>query len=532
MSSPPDDRMNELRDLFFESASELVQSLNEEALQLEKAPGSAETARSLRRIVHTLKGDSAACGFRELSELAHEFEDVLTLENPGAAPAVPEVALRVADVFAAMLGAYQGKGQLPSSQSLREEISRLAHQRPDETAEPKTTADAQAQSNPWSEYENLAIAKAIEDGKHVHHVTVQLDPQCGMPIAARQMIQVALAALGEVLAFYPGEGSTEVVHLIQAALISEKSPEQIRAKCRIPTIAQSVKLGQVCLPAQEPSAADVSGFEDKTTPAQKPGVDRTIPNTQAPTDAAAPTATGGSEKILRVDAERVDSVLNLVGELILAKSILHQTVLEFGQRFPKDSLRGKFSDALAFQARVLTDLQRSVMKIRMVPVDQLFRRFPRTVRDVARQCRKEVEVVIRGGDTDLDKGILDGIAEPLMHLLRNAVGHGIESPADRTRAGKRAQGTLRLNAYHQGNQVVIEVSDDGRGIDAEKVRRRAIAQKVVTTEEAARLTESETLELILRPGFCGRRDYRTFGTRNRPGRGAKRPEPTERNCAD
>jgi two-component system chemotaxis sensor kinase CheA len=493
--------MNELRDLFFESASELVQNLNEEALQLEKSPRSAETARSLRRIVHTLKGDSAACGFRELSELAHEFEDVLTLENPSAAPAVPEVALRVADVFAAMLEAYQGKGKLPSSQSLREEINRLAHQRPDETVELKKTAEAQSQTNPWSEYENLAIAKAVEDGKHVHHVTVQLDPQCGMPIAARQMIQVALAGLGEVLAFYPGEGNTEVVHLIQAALISEKSPEQIRAKCRIPTIAQSVELGPVCLPVQEASASDVAGLEDKTMPAQKRVPDPVAPDTQVLTDAAAPTATGGSEKILRVDAERVDSVLNLVGELILAKSILHQTVLEFGQRFPKDSLRGKFSDALAFQARVLTDLQRSVMKIRMVPVDQLFRRFPRTVRDVARQCGKEVEVVIRGGDTDLDKGILDGIAEPLMHLLRNAVGHGIELPSDRTRAGKRAQGILRLNAYHQGNQVVIEVADDGRGIDAEKVRRRAIAQKVVTSEEAARLTESETLELILRPGF-------------------------------
>jgi two-component system chemotaxis sensor kinase CheA len=156
---------------------------------------------------------------------------------------------------------------------------------------------------------------------------------------------------------------------------------------------------------------------------------------------------------------------------------------------------------MAFQARVLNDLQRSVMKIRMVPVDQLFRRFPRVVRDVGLQCGKQVELLVKGGDTDLDKGILDAIAEPLTHLVRNAVGHGIEPAEERVRAGKRVQGTLRLNAYHQGNQVVIEVSDDGHGIDAGKVRQRALSQGLVSAEQAARLTEAETLELIFRPGF-------------------------------
>jgi two-component system chemotaxis sensor kinase CheA len=205
--------------------------------------------------------------------------------------------------------------------------------------------------------------------------------------------------------------------------------------------------------------------------------------------------------LLRVDAEKIDSVLNLVGELILAKSMLQQALLEFRQRFPKDVLRGKFADAMAFQGRVLNDLQHSVMKIRMVPVDQLFRRFPRVVRDVGRQCGKEVELVVRGGQTDLDKSILDAIAEPLTHLVRNAIGHGLETAEERVRAGKRPQGTLRLAAYHQGNQVVIEVSDDGAGIDAGKVRQRALAQGLLQAEQAARLSEADALELILQPGF-------------------------------
>jgi two-component system chemotaxis sensor kinase CheA len=213
------------------------------------------------------------------------------------------------------------------------------------------------------------------------------------------------------------------------------------------------------------------------------------------------TPVSGAENVLRVDAAKIDSVLNLVGELILVKSMLQQALNEFSQRFPKEPLRGKFSDAMALQARVLNDLQRSVMKIRMVPVEQLFRRFPRVVRDVSRQCGKEVNLQLKGQDTDLDKGILDTIAEPLTHLVRNAIGHGIESTEERVRAGKKPQGTLRLSAYHQGNQVVIEVSDDGHGVDAEKVRHRAIAQGLLTSEQAAVLPETEILDLIFRPGF-------------------------------
>jgi len=514
---PPDDRMTELHQLFFESAGELVQKLNDEAMQLEKSPGDAETARSLRRTVHTLKGDAAACGFRELSELSHEFEDVLTLENTAAAASVPEIALRVADVFAALLEAYRNGTKLPSIQALRADIARLAHPALAGAAKRKKKKAA-AKATRWSEYEQLAIARAVAEGKRVHHVVVQVDPQCGMPIAGRQMIQLALAGLGEVLAIYPVEGSLEPMNRVEAALASEKPAEQIRAKCNIPTIALSVRVTP--LRPQTPShpvpPALIAGseladseradselnYEMASPAAAEVALGVAAKDASAPGEApAAPAAPSGPDNLLRVDAEKIDSVLNLVGELILAKSMLQQTLLEFGQRFPKDVLRGKFSDAMAFQGRVLNDLQHSVMKIRMVPVDHLFRRFPRVVRDVGRQCGKEVELIVRGGQTDLDKSILDAIAEPLTHLVRNAVGHGIETAEERVRAGKRPHGTLRLGAYHQGNQVVIEISDDGAGIDAEKVRQRALSQGLLNAEQAARLTESETLDLILQPGF-------------------------------
>jgi two-component system chemotaxis sensor kinase CheA len=190
-----------------------------------------------------------------------------------------------------------------------------------------------------------------------------------------------------------------------------------------------------------------------------------------------------------------------LGELIIGKSMLHQTVGEFDKRFPKDPLRGRFADAMAFQARVLQDLQKSVMKIRMVPVEQLFRRLPRVIRDLAKEEGKEVALLVSGQDTDLDKSILDMLAEPMTHLVRNAVDHGLETPAERVAAGKPATGTVRLNAYHQGNQVVIEVSDDGRGIDRRKVVARAVEHGVLGAEEAARLNEAEALDLIFHPGL-------------------------------
>jgi len=495
VTSPPDDRMSELRTLFFESAGELVQTLNEQALQLERAPGDAEVLRGLRRTVHTLKGDAAACGFNELSELAHEFEDVLALENRSTIKLVPDVALRAADVFAALLEAYRKNKKSPNVEALRGEISRLAHQSPASAPEKKSRRAVAAAH--WTEYQQVAIDQAVSEGKRVYHVRVQLDPQCAMPIAASQMIRVALSALGTVLAVYPENEA--VVNQVEIALASEKSAEVIRAKCKIPTVAHSAKValwnGKSAVPA---SAADAAASDARSSEAASaPEKD----SHTAPEEFNVALPSPAADNTLRVDAEKIDNVLNLVGELILAKSMWQQTLNEFAERFPKDDLRGKFSDVMAFQARALNDLQRSVMKIRMVPVEQLFRRFPRVVRDVSRQCGKEIELVVRGADTDLDKRILDALAEPLTHLVRNAIGHGIETSEERVRAGKRPQGTLRLNAYHQGSQVVIEVSDDGHGIEVNRVRQRALSQGMVTAEEAGQLSDAQTLEFILRPGF-------------------------------
>jgi len=513
VSQFPDERGAELRELFFETSQELLQSLNDEALKLEKQPGDGETVRTIRRIVHTLKGDAAAAGFRELSELAHELEDALALEAAESHASLAEIAFHAADLFANMVTAYRKESKLPSSATLRKMVRELAKKPKTGKSSSKKTRTSTAAPTVWTEYEKLEMQRAVGQGKLVFQIQVKIDPLCAMPIAARQLVLKALGEVGEVLASRPEAGSTEVAKQFQLLVASDKSSEQLTAKCQIPTIVSQASVESIEVAPAEASGNNIAVPAPASAPASElpaqsaistdsPRQAEPVPAASSHDDGNTPKhATASAENILRVDAERIDTVLNLVGELIIGKSMLQQALNEFAKQHPKDAMRGRFADAMAFQSRVLGDLQRSVMKVRMVPVEQLFRRFPRMVRDVAKQCGKEVQLVLSGQDTDLDKGLLDGIAEPLTHLVRNAVGHGIESAEERTRNGKPALGTLRLDAYHQGNQVIVEVSDDGRGIDAQKVKTRAVERGLLTAEEARRLSETDILDLIFRPGF-------------------------------
>lgn len=492
MKERNDERSAELRELFFESAQELLQALNDGALQLEKQPADAEIVRAIRRTVHTLKGDAAACGYRDLSEIAHKMEDALALESACKDSSLVDVVLNAADLFGAMLTAYRQDEKPPATTALKSMLRKLTAKTPRQNPVKVRKSSKKPITN-WTEYEQLAITQALNSGRILHHVHVMLDPHCALPLAGKQLVLSALTSLGDVLAQHP-PASAPVGRTLEFIIATTSSAAQIEAKAKIPTVTAKVK------------TEIVEGFETGVPTAQSEQTNSSEPagEQQEQTHDEAGVGSAGSahvENILRVDADRIDSVLNLVGELIIAKSMLQQTLNDLVAGDPRHPVRGKFVDAMAFQARVLNDLQRSVMKIRMVPVDQLFRRFPRLARDVARQCGKNVELAISGEHTDLDKGILDTIAEPLTHLVRNAIGHGIETTQERTAAGKSPHGTVRLNAYHQANQVVVEISDDGRGIDIERVRATAVEKKFVTGEELARLNETEVLQLIFRPGF-------------------------------
>ena len=502
----PEDRAAELRQVFFDSAQELLEALNEDALRLERDPANAEAVRNIRRIVHTLKGDSGVCGFKDLQEVAHAVEDALQPEFANARPAaVVELVLHVADTFTAMLKAYRSGTELPSTEPVRERVRFLLANGPEQSDTP--TAHPATPRFAWTEYEQLSITKMKAAGQHVFNIALQLDAQCAMPAAAVQLVNNVLQHYGEIVAIHPEQredlkpGST-----IELAFATTREAEWVAARCRIPAVIteanvetcgeRAVSVAPESATAQPQEPAVVAKEAPVPTAPVTPAALETEPAPpSAPAHALAPSS------LLRVDSQRIDDVLNLVGELIIGKSMLQQSMNEIMTRFSKDPLRNRLADVMAFQARVLNDLQRSVMKIRMVPVEQLFRRFPRIVRDVAHHRAKQAVLLTSGQDTELDKSILDTMAEPLTHLLRNAVDHGIESPEERIKAGKPAQGTIRLNAYHQGNQIVLEVSDDGRGIDTAKVLGRAVERGLVKPHEIKRLKESEIHQFIFQPGF-------------------------------
>ena len=532
MTRPPEDRSAELRALFFESAGELLQSLNEAGLELEANPANEEILRRVRRAVHTLKGDSAACGFQKLSELAHQLEDVLSPEVARKRGAkLAELVLAAADLFAAILAAYQRNGRLPSTASLRATIRSLAKAAsapagsgaaPSVTESPAPAPAESSESAPrpatlvthpaapassidakfeWTEYEQLMISEAFHRGEIVYNVALRVDAHSPMRAAAFQLIRNVLHGSGTVIALRPEDNSAAAaVEIVEAALASNQPEDRIAQRCRIPSIVSDLHIERIA--ARETAEHELLGDlleaqAAQVTSSTAGGEQNAAGKAGAQVSAAAVIA----ESTLRVDAARIDAVMNLVGELIISKSMLNRSLTEFDHRHAHDPVRAKLSDALAFQARVLDELHKCVLKIRMVPVEQLFRRFPRVVRDVAKQCGKDVALEVSGQNTDLDKSILDALFEPLMHLVRNCVDHGVEHAEERLAAGKPARGTVYLNAYHQGTQVVIEVRDDGRGINLQQIRKQAIDKGMLKPEEVQRLSDAEAMNLIFEPGF-------------------------------
>jgi len=497
LSFLPEDRSSELRALFFESAAEILQTVNDAGLSLEKHPADEELLRSVRRAVHTLKGDSAACGFQKLSEIAHELEDILTLQIGQAhGNKLAEVVLAAVDTFESMLSAYQKQLEPPPATSLRTLIQRLL-QSPSSPQSSSDSVQGEVPATfPWSEYEQLMVSEALLRGDNVYNIALRLDPNSAMRAAAFQLVRNVLHACGTVIALRPEDNlAAASVEVVQAAIASTHPIEHVAHRCRIPSVVSDLRIE----PANRAESAEHELLGEileaqAATRAADP-VDSTAK--QAPASAVATVA----EASLRVDAARIEAVMNLVGELIIGKSMLNRTLAEFEAQHSRDPVRVKLAEALAFQSRVLDELHKCVLKIRMVPVEQLFRRFPRVVRDVAKLCGKDIALEVAGEHTDLDKGILDALAEPLTHLVRNAVDHGIEPSSERLNAGKPARGTVFLNAYHQGTQVVIEVRDDGRGIDLDVIRGQAVRNGLVKAEDAQRLSPQDLLNLVFEPGF-------------------------------
>jgi len=502
LSFLPEDRGAELRALFFETAAEHLQVINDAGLQLEKRPADEELIRSVRRAVHTLKGDSAACGFQKLSEIAHELEDILSLQVSQAHGAgLAEVVLSAVDTLESMLSAYQKQLDPPSAEPLRALIHRLL-QAPGGA---QSSRDTQANPIPaafrWNEYEQLMISEAVLRGENVYNIALRIDPNSTMRAAAFQLVRNVLHACGTVIALRPEDNlAAASVEVVEAAVASAHPLEHLSHRCHIPAVVAGIRIEKAAQAegSEHELLGDILEAQAAKSASRLEDSSETTGIKQTPGASAIAAVT---ESSLRVDSARIDAVMNLVGELIIGKSMLTRTLSEFDLHHARDPVRAKLADVLGFQSRVLDELHKCVLKIRMVPVEQLFRRFPRVVRDVAKLCGKDIALELAGEHTDLDKGILDALAEPLTHIIRNAVDHGIEPADDRLSAGKPARGTVSLNAYHQGTQVVIEVRDDGRGVDLDVIRAQAVRSGLCKLEEVQRFSEPDLLNLLFEPGF-------------------------------
>jgi two-component system, chemotaxis family, sensor kinase CheA len=444
---------------FRDEAEELLQQIDADLLKLEEFVASGgsdpEIVNSLFRALHTVKGSAGMLGFDQVQNLAHKLEnlcDLLRKDRMPLSESSVDILFSGRDLLTELIEAAIGKDASPHG--VDEYIAKVD-----------------------------SFTSIYEETSHV--IDGRVGQQQSFDEAAASEQRETTDA--EVEAF-----EAEVARLLEQA----QAQAQVRAEASplgldVPTFEEmhGDAATEVARAAAKPTATEKGKAASPNAEARRSSIHQTI----------------------RVDIERLDALLNLVGELVINRTRISDiaNTLErlMGDKTGTASdsaaivapLAKDLTDSAALLARTTNEIQESIMKVRMVPIGQVFDRFPRLVRDVAKARGKEVQLVISGAETDLDKTIVDEVGEPLMHLLRNNVDHGIEPPDERERLGKSRAGTITLNAYHEGNQIIIEVSDDGAGINMEKVRARGIKQGLISADD--RLSDREIVELIFTPGF-------------------------------
>jgi two-component system chemotaxis sensor kinase CheA len=453
---------SELRDDFLVEAGELVQRLGEQLIELEASPHDRELLNAVFRVFHTVKGGAGFLGIEPMVQLCHCAEELLNDARNGKLvlnSAHMDALLEALDLLNGMMAALaSGAAMSPPPQAL------LARLQP----AVETVAGVDAAAKPARSADPIeAEFEALLD---------TLYGQGGAPGASKHASNnIDDDEFESLLDTLHGKGAAPGAkpEVVEKKDISDDEFEALLDSLH----GQGGVPGQAAAPVPAPAPAPV---------AAAPATVSAEPRANASTKPAAETT-------VRVDTTRLDALVSRAGELVL----LRNRLLSLASRSDNESLAAMAGDL----DRVSDDLQNAVLGMRMQPVGRLFQRFPRIVRDLARQLGKDIELVTEGEDTDLDRSLVEALADPLIHLLRNAVDHGLEDPAGRERAGKPRKGKVKLSASQRGERIVISVSDDGRGMDPDVLRRKAVEKGVIDAAQAARLSEVECYELIFRPGF-------------------------------
>ena len=499
---------NQYMDMFLDESHEHLQSLNEGLLRLEENMEEIGVVNDIFRNAHTLKGMSATMGFAKIAELTHEMEDVLDLvrkEELKLNEDIIDTLFKCLDSLEQMVDSV-GNGEaedVVDVSDLVAKLSSISKGTPPPAAAPAAggasaapaagDASGGAGSDLGIDDIDLDVMKKAKDaGMNVFHVKVTLMESCVLKAARSVMVMHALDEIGDVIKSVPSAEDLEQEKFERSFDIVLATASDAEAVTNaVDTVSEIEDIGveeldpdALAKPAEPapaaPAAAAAPAAKKAAPPAKKEGAK------------AAPKKQHQSQSV-RVDIEKLDTLMNLMGELVINKVRLEQ----IGQTHRMSDLM----ETLEQMDRVTGDLQNIVMKVRMVPVSAVFNRFPRMVRDVSKELGKEINLTIEGEETELDRTVIDEIGDPIMHLLRNSLDHGVESPDAREAKGKPRVGEVGLIARHEGNNVVIMITDDGAGIDANKIRRKAVEKGMITQDEADRLDDTDAVRLIFLPGF-------------------------------
>jgi two-component system chemotaxis sensor kinase CheA len=486
---------NQYMGMFLEESREHLQTLNSCVLDLENDPENLSVLSEIFRSAHTIKGMSATMGFTTIAELTHEMENILDLLRKGQLKAshdIIDTIFKCVDTLEQLVESVATNSE--SSIDSKPLISKLKALAKGEAILSNVVkieaAAADVSSLELNDTEVTVIKKARSEGIQAYEVQVSLREGCLLKSARSYMVMNTLEELGEVIKSVPAVEELEKENFslsFQVIIISASEAEKIQqAVLSISEIDQATVLP--CVLPTDHSAQVTTGKTVELASKVQNESDKTINVVTAQ-----PTVKNKSGQSVRVDIDKLDTLLNLVGELVINKTRLEQI-----------GLTHKLTDlveTIEQMDRVTTDLQAVVMKVRMVPVGQVFNRFPRMVRDLSRDLNKEINLIIQGEETELDRTVIDEIGDPLVHLLRNSIDHGIELPQEREEKGKNPIGEIRLIARHEGNNVIIMVEDDGKGINADVMKRKAVEKGLISQAEADAMDVNEAVRLVFLPGF-------------------------------
>lgn len=508
--------MNQYLTMFIDESNDHLQSLNENMLQLENNPDDLGIVQVIFRSAHTLKGMAATMGFEDLASLTHQMENVLDLvrnEKLTMQDYIFDTLFKSLDALESMVqditSGGDGKSDVSSIVAALQSIVRGENPAQQAQTGEGQGADQGSASQPGitlDEFQYSVLEQSISEGHKVLYIQVTLREDCQLKSVRAYMVFEALERSGEIVKTHPDvqdieQGEFDRVFSLYYITQREAADieSQILGVSEIET-AQVVSLDHETLQQMVQQAA--AALETVKPEAQQPAAAASAPSAPeskstpaAAKEAKAPARSGGANpsRTIRVDIERLDVLMNLFSELLIDRVRLEQLASEAQNQ--------ELTDTVEHMSRVSSDLQNIVLKLRMVPVDTVFNRFPRMVRDLAKTLDKKIDLIITGADTELDRTVIDEIGDPLVHLLRNSADHGIEPVADRIAAGKPETGTVHLRAFHSGNNVFIEIEDDGRGIYREKILQNALKKGVVTESEAESMSDEEVHQLLFAPGF-------------------------------